>query len=191
MTGDSMKISRIALVLACFIGLTQLAWGQKPSPKAGSGILGYLDPQTGAFRPLAQTPATPEDEDALTATLPTTGTLVFTITVTIKPPLATGNTVTCVANASVSEGTIPPNIFSFTELGSATAPGTTSTRTCTVTINYSWPLLTPTTDKISLDIVVTAGTSIAQPIRSHTRNLLTIPVPASGKTTPLSAAVTL
>jgi hypothetical protein len=186
-----MKISRIALVLACFIGLAQLAWGQKPGAKAGSGIPGYLDPQTGAFRPLAQTPATPEEEDALATTAPTTGTLVFPITVTIKPPLAAGNTITCVANASVSEGTFPNPAVTYTEVGSATATGSGSPRTCTVTINYSWLLLTRTADKISLDIEVTAGTSITQPIRGHTRTLAPIPVPLSGTTTSTAAAVTL
>jgi len=188
MTGGNVKILRIMLVLACFIGLTQLAWSEKPSAKAGSGILGYLDPQTGAFRPLAQTPATPEDEDALAATAPTFGTLVFNITITVKS--AGLGTIRCVANASVNDRSLT-GFLTYTELGSATATGSGSTRTCTVTIPYSWPILAPTGDTISPDIDVTAGTSLTQPVRDHIRTLQPIKVPTSGKTTTFTAAVTL
>ena len=184
-----MKISRIMLVLACFIGLTQPAWSQKAGDKAGSGIPGYLDPQTGTFRPLAQTLAAPEDTEALAAVAPTTGTLVFTITITVSSKNV-GSSITCVANASVSEGTFP-NAFTFTEVGSVPAPTSGSPRICTVTIPYSWPLSNRTSDVIMPDIDVFAGTSLAQPVRGHTRNLSPKPVPLSGATTSFTANVTL
>jgi hypothetical protein len=189
MTGDSMKISRIALVLACFIGLSQSAWSQKPSEATSHGILGYLDPQTGAFRPLAQTPATPESEDALAAA-PAFGSLVFNITITVKSTNLGSDTIGCGANASVFEATGQ----SIEESAFVAATGTGATRTCKVTIPYSWPLSTPTTDSITLGIDVGAAassSSLASPIRSHTRSLPPIKVPLGGATTTFTVAVTI
>lgn len=186
-----MKFSRIMLVLACFIGLTQPAWSQKSPAKAGNGILGYLDPQTGAFKPLVQAPASPEEADALAAIVPTTGTLVFNITITVKSSIGT-DTVACDANADVFEALTSQSIG---ETGLVTATGSGGTRTCKVTIPYSWLLSTPGSDSVSLNIDVFAATStnlLQQPARGHTQSLPPIKVPTlGGTTTTFTVAVTL
>ena len=58
----------------------------------------------------------------------------------------------------------------------------------------SWPLSTPTTDSITLGIDVGAAassSSLASPIRSHTRSLPPIKVPLGGATTTFTVAVTI
>jgi hypothetical protein len=59
-----MKIRYFILVSACIMGLTQPVWGQKVNQTATPGsILGYLDPKTGAFRPLVQNPVETGDAE--------------------------------------------------------------------------------------------------------------------------------
>jgi hypothetical protein len=184
-----MKISRLMLILACFIGLTQLVWGQKPAEAAGNDILGYLNPQTGAFRPMAQTSAATADAEALAALTPTGGTLVFNITITLKSAL-TADTFGCNANADVFDSGLD-----YHENAAITATGSGTSRTCKVTIPYSWTLATPTTDTVTLGINVADLSYITSklpvPSRSHSRSLPPIKVPLGGATTTFNIAVTL
>lgn len=191
MTGSQAKISRIALVLACFIGLTQLAWAQKPAEAPTHGISGYLDPQTGAFRPMAQTPAVTTDTEALAALAPTGGTLVFNITITFKSALGT-DTIGCSANADVFDS----GLDYHEDAGvTVTAGAVGTTKTCKITIPYSWPLATAATDTAALGVNVTDLSFIALklpvPTRSHSRSLPPIKIPLGGATTTLTVAVTL
>jgi hypothetical protein len=74
-----MRTSRIILVCACLVGLTQPArsqQSQQAKPTAPHGVPGYLDPQTGAFTPMPQRSV--ENEEELAATTPTTGKFVIT-----------------------------------------------------------------------------------------------------------------
>jgi hypothetical protein len=46
-----MKLTKPVLVCTCCLIAALVAWSQATDNPARPGILGYLDPQTGAFRP--------------------------------------------------------------------------------------------------------------------------------------------
>jgi hypothetical protein len=183
-----MKIWNLIFVCSCFVGLTQSVWSQKANEPAKPGILGYLDPRTGAFRPVAQNPAENEVTEPIT---PTTGKFVFHFTITIASTNLGSDTIVCAADAAVFESA---NLFSVTESATVKATVTGSTATCTVTIPYSWPLKTASTDTVSLNFEVLAvgGTSTGgQPTRNSSQSLPTIKVPANGATTTETLASTI
>jgi len=176
------------MVLICSLGVaTTTSWGQAANSQATTGILGYLDPHTGAFRPL---PAAVPQDDELPAATVFTGTVTVTITITVKTTTLTN--FTCSAEVSVADGstTISPVFFGETDTVAAT--GTGSTRTCKLSIPYSWGLTTQSTDNMqtSYNVFGTAGTA-GLPQRTSSRSPLdTRKVPANGTITALTAAVT-
>lgn len=174
------------LLLVCCLVAVPAAWGQAANVQAHRGILGYLDPQTGAFRPV---PAPAVEDEELPAATTFTGTISLTITITVKS--ASVSSFTCTATTDVTDGTISP-VF-FEESNTVAATGTGSTRTCKLSIPYSWSLTTQTTDNMntSYSVVAVTGTT-GLPQRTATRSPLdTRKVPANGATTTLTAAVTI
>jgi hypothetical protein len=176
-----MRIAKSILVCVCLLGLVQPVWSQKANEPAKPGILGYLDPNTGAFRPLVQNPV--EDEEVEPALAPTTGTFVFNFTITIASKNLGVDTIVCTASASTFEAT---GLFSATETASVKATVTGSTGKCTVTIPYSWPLKTAASDTVTLNYTVNAvppAASAGEIARGSFQSLPTIKVPATGATT--------
>jgi hypothetical protein len=190
-----MRIAKSILVCVCLLGLAQPVWSQKPNEtaKPTPGILGYLDPKTGAFRPLVQNPV--EDEEVEPALAPTTGTLVFNFTITIASKNLAGDTIICSAYASTSEFSSAGVGVSANETASVKATVTGSTAKCSVTIPYSWPLKTASTDTVSLNYIVeavnTSTTAAGELARSSSQNLPTIKVPKTGATTTETIASTI
>jgi hypothetical protein len=182
-----MRITKLLLICLCCVVVALSVWGQTGNARAQSGILGYLDPHTGAFRPVP--PAAQEDADAPTTTT-FTGTVTLTITITLK---TTGLTnFTCTEEVSV-EDAITTSLRFFSESNSVLATGTGTTRTCKLSIPYSWGLTTQSSDNMTTtySVVGTTGTT-GLPSRTSTLSPLdTRKVPASGATTALTAAVTL
>jgi hypothetical protein len=177
------------LVCLCCLIAVSAAWGQTANSASKPGILGYLDPVTGAFRPV---PAVTEENlaEAPAATL-FTGTITLTITVTLKTTALTN--ITCNADSVVEDNltTLTPRFI--TETNTVAATGSGATRTCKLSIPYSWSLLTSASDSISTSYSVSGSvgtTGLPQRI-SSLRPLDTRKVPASGTTTALTAAVTL
>ena len=183
-----MRLAKLLSIYMCCFIAASAAWGQAANIKAKPGILGYLDPQTGAFRPLPQAPA--DDEDLSRAGTVFTGTVSVTITVTLKTTTITN--VTCEISTSTNDAVTTTPTF-YEETNSVTATGSGTTRTCKLSIPYSWVLATATTDTMSTGYVVIGGTSATSPAsRTATRTPLdTRKVPANGATTTLTAAVTL
>jgi hypothetical protein len=180
-----MRITKLLLVGMCCLIAAPAVWGQAATSPARPGILGYLDPRTGAFRPIA--PAA-EDDAELPAATTFTGTVTVTITITVKTTALT--TFTCSASVSANDGTTSPVFFDETNTVAATGTGTT--RTCKLSIPYAWSLTTQSTDNMttSYSVFGTAGTT-GLPQRTSTRTPLdTRKVPANGATTPLTASVT-
>lgn len=167
-------------VLTLFLALAcgQIAAGQTSPDKAPGGILGYLDPKTGAFRPLAKS----QQEIPEAAVTPTTGKFVFHITVSIQSTFAAGTPIVCSANASTYDTT---NFLYFDEEASVTAQQTGATATCSIVIPYSWPLSTPAADSVTLSYTVSAGVfeSSKTLTRMLNHSLPGIKVPAHGATT--------
>ena len=185
-----MRISKLLLVCVCCVIAVPAALGQTAKSQAHQGILGYLDPHTGAFRPVA--PAVQDNAELAAPVAPTTGTVTLTITVTLK---TTGITkVTCNMITSV-EDAITTSPKSIIEEDTVNATGSGSTRTCTLSIPYSWPLATAGSDTMSTDYTVTGSsgtTTTTLPIRSSSLSPVdTRKVPSSGTPTSLTAAATL
>jgi hypothetical protein len=181
-----MRITKQLLLCVCCLGIAvPTAWGQAANSQATTGILGYLDPHNGAFRPIA---SAVEDDASLPAATVVGGTVTVTITITVKTAGLTN--FTCSANVSVFDGTTSPTTFEETNTVAAT--GTGSTRTCKLSIPYSWSLTTPTNDSMMTGYTVGGNTgTTGLPQRTSLRSPLdSRKVPANGAITALTAAVT-
>jgi hypothetical protein len=180
-----MRITKLLLICMCCLIVAPAVWGQTANSSAKPGILGYLDPNTGAFRPV---PASDETTDALTTF---GGTITVSFAITVK---STGLTnVGCTIEVSVLDA-LTSGARSYGESATAAASGTGTTRTCKVTLPYAWALATQASDSMTTSYFVTgSGGSVSAPVaRSSTLSPLdTRKVPANGATTALTAAVTL
>jgi len=110
-----------------------------------------------------------------------TGKFVFEFTITIESGIPTSVPIYCIGNAFTRDEGI--NILQ--DVASVTASRSGSTATCTVTVPYSWPLTTPSSDQASLGYEIIAGTSSAiRPVGDSSFNWFAkIPLPANGATT--------
>jgi hypothetical protein len=182
-----MRITKLLLICVCCVVVVPAVWGQVASAPATHGILGYLDPETGAFRPVPS--AAEESPDLAAASTTFTGTVTVTLTITLK---TTGLTnITCTEQVSVLDAiTTSPRVLA--ESNSVAATGTGTTRTCKLSIPYSWGLTTQPSDNMTTGYSVIGVTGTTAPQRTSTLSPLdTRKVPANGAITALTAAVTL
>lgn len=183
-----MKVSKLLLMCLCCVLAVPAVWGQA-ADSAAKGILGYLDPSTGTFRLAA--PAIDENGDPTPATV-FTGTVNLTITVTLK---TTGLTsISCTANTNTEDALTTTTPRAIAESDTVLATGTGTTRTCKLSIPYSWSLTTQASDTMSTSYTVNgaATTTGTPPLRSSTLSPVdSRKVPASGAITTLTANVTL
>lgn len=184
-----MKFATLLLMSAALTGFAHIGWGQDAAqePSIGNadvspGILGYLDPKTGAFKPAAQVAETP----AATFTA-VDGEFEFKIAITIKSSIATTTSLLCEAHASTFDTV---GGISHTETAIVAASRSGSTATCTVLIPYAWALAGASTDSVSRDYSVIAG-SATTPSRISTHTVPPIKVPANNATTVDTVAVTI
>jgi hypothetical protein len=182
-----MKITKLLLICICCVMAVPAVWGQAAASAAKPGILGYLDPATGAFRPV---PPVVDDSAEVPALTTFGGTITVTLTITVKTTGLT--TFTCTAATSVLDQlTSAPRSYSETDAVAATGTGTT--RTCKLSIPYSWALGTQASDMMSTTYYV-LGSATAPTVNQRTSGLSPLDarkVPASGTITALTAAVTL
>jgi hypothetical protein len=181
-----MRITKLLLICMCSVMVAPAVWAQTANSQAKPGILGFLDPHTGAFRPV---PAAAEESPDAPAATTFTGTINVTITITLK---TTGLTnIICSEEVSVTDGTTSPSFFS--ESNSVAATGSGTTRTCKLSIPYSWSLTTQSSDNMTTSYVVvgtTGTTGLPQRSSSHAP-LDTRKVLGNGGMLGLTAAVTL
>jgi hypothetical protein len=181
-----MRITKLSLICTCFVMVASAVWGQTANRPAKPGILGYFDPQTGTFRPV---PSAADGDSDLPAATTFTGTVTLTLTITLKTAGLTN--FTCSEDVSVTDGTTSPSFF--TESNTVAGTGSGTTRTCKLSIPYSWSLTTQASDNMTTNysVVGTTGTT-GLPQRSSSHFPVdTRKVPANGATTTLTAAVTL
>jgi hypothetical protein len=179
-----MNVSRIIVGAAVCVLLSNLAWGQDAISANNHEALGYFDYSTGVFRPIGQ--MGDFDSESAAANIPQTGTITVNFTITIKSGVPSTSPISCSVLASVTDiSTAGINIIS--ETATVTATRTGNTAKCTVTIPYSWQVLTPATTKVSLayNINATKGTAAATDLllRSSNGSIASIPIPANGSTT--------
>jgi hypothetical protein len=183
-----MRITKQLLLCVCCLGIAvPTAWGQAASSQAATGILGYLDTHTGAFRPV---PPAVEDDASLPAATVVGGTVTVTITITVKTAGLTN--FKCIASVSAFDGAATGSPTIFDESNTVAATGTGSTRTCKLSIPYSWSLTSQATDTMSTSYTVLGSTgATGLPQRTSDRSPLdSRKVPANGAITALTAAVT-
>jgi hypothetical protein len=200
----SMQIRRmipgrvlLSLLAVLVFGLGPFSYGQFASKaRPAQRTLGYYDPATGKFEPLASA----QDSDA-PPVVATTGTLVFKFTITVKSVIPKNSVIGCSADADVSDS----SGFSADEHGTGVAKLVSGdTYSCSVTIPYSWLLSSPTTDTIFLDttadiaygyeVTATNGSATTiEPVddRVSTHSVPSIKVPATGATTTETITYTL
>ena len=120
-----------------------------------------------------------------------TGTVTITITVTLKTTAIT--TVTCTGSVLTEDGATTASPTIYEESDTVTATGSGTTRTCKVSVPYSWSLSSQSSDTMSISYTVlgTEGTTQALERTTNRSPLATDKVPANGATTALTAAVTL
>jgi len=170
--------------------------GQGPAagqaPPAGHGIIGTLDPQTGAFKPLINPTVVEDLEAAPEITTPTTGTFKVNFTITVKSTIPSADVIGCSVTASTIDLTSGHVIE---EIAGVAATRAGSSATCTVTIPYSWVLTTPLTDTVSLTYAITSpsgGTGAsAFPNRYSYQTISNGKVPVSGATTTINLNATI
>jgi len=183
-----MKITKLLLICMCCLIVSPAVWGQASKTPSKPGILGFLDPTTGAFRPVP--PASEEGPDTAAPTT-FTGTITATLTITLKTTALTN--VLCSADTIVFDAaaTVSPRFYFETD--SVAATGTGATRTCTLKIPYAWSLFTQSSDSMTTNYVVsgTTGTTGLPARSSGLSPLDTRKVPANGTLTALTANVTL
>lgn len=180
-----MRVTKLLWIAMCFLLAAPAVWSQATTTTSRLGILGYLDPQTGAFRPVPQAAA--EDIEAPAAA--TIGGTIATLTITLKTTTLTN--ITCSAAVSALDGTTSP-VF-FEESNTVVATGTGTTRTCKLTIPYSWSLASAASDSMTTGYTVlgSAGTTLARQ-RTASRSPLDVrKVPANGAIAARTASVTL
>jgi hypothetical protein len=124
------------------------------------------------------------------------GKLVFNFTITVDSTFATTTPIYCEVGASLADDAVSATGREITESAAATATRTGSTAKCTVTIPYSWSLVTPSTDIVFLSYTIIAAnvstTSIPTvALRTTGQSLPSIPVPANETTTTQSIAATI
>jgi hypothetical protein len=172
-TGESMKrlTTLLFAVVSCF-ALSPALLGQTATAAPTQARVAH--------------PAISAEEIKAAATV-YTGKFVFEFTVTVDSVLYGTDTYICTADASVDDvGTTGDNFYTETAAVSAYRSGTTVK--CTVTIPYSWTLVSGTTDMVSIDYAITApgpgsSTTYILPSRTTTHTLGSIKVPLSGSTT--------
>ena len=162
-----MRIAKVLLIGLCCLAVAP-AWAQTANSAAKTGVLGFFDPQTGAFRP-AQTIG----EDVEPAAVATFG---GTINVTLT---------------TVLDGTT--SFTNYFETDTVAATGTGATRSCKLVIPYSWSLASQLTDFMSTSYHVSGGAgATGLPQRTAGRSPLdNRKVPANGTITNLTANVTI
>ena len=166
-----------AFLWSSILGLSWVISASAGNQVGAPTTIGYLDPHTGALLPLV---TTTEGSESPAASTEIEGELKITGTVTIVSPSITSTTpISCGATAIIVSDANGP----ISEEASSTASRSGSTATCTVLIPYEWLLASPTTDKVSLSVTVTAE-SVAT--RIHTHQVATFIVPAEGTTTSFS-----
>ena len=188
-----MRFSKLLFTCMCWLLGVAAVWGQAANSQSANGagkpgILGHYDPKTRVFRPLPQARDGAVEPPPLTTV---TGTITATITITlVSSGIANPG---CVLTVGVQDAVSTGGPRSLSEASVVAATGTGSTRTCTVSVPYSWSLATQSSDFMQTSYEITGlplltakppdRTSVLAPLDTRA-------VPANGTTTTLNISVT-
>ena len=182
-----MKFMKTLIAAAGFLALAAGSFAQTAASQESAPTFGYMDAKTGMFHTLSR-PLPSAETPAVT---PTTGKIVFNVTITISSALPASAVITCLATGGVADAATGE----FSNVAAVTAKKTGTTATCTVSVPYSWDLATPAKDIVEFDLSVeaTSGTlgSATFYEEAFTAPAITIKVPANGATTTETIATTI
>jgi len=177
-----MRFSKMVLVCICLLGLTQPArsqqteGSQKKEGAAEQGIPGYLDPRTGAFKPMAKAPLEESDIEVTS----TAGDFKVTYNITVKSSIPSTAPVLCTFETFVSD---IGSGLTMSDTMTVAATGSGSSRSCSLDMFYSWPLSTPGNDMVTLSYSVDAtGTGTGTFKERVSTQSLPSKKPANGQT---------
>ena len=183
-----MKITKLFCTIVCLLGLVAVSFAQNIESKKTPGIMGYLDPRTGAFHSMPAVDSGSPDVPLAA----TTGKFVVSFTITVASTIAATAKIACISTASLVDVTTS-NFIEEEAAVVATRSGTTAT--CTVNIPYSWNLGSASSDKVtltySIQAPVEASATTQFPQRLSTQSIGTISVPANGATTNETVTATI
>jgi hypothetical protein len=168
----------------CLVALAVCAWGQNPTISQ-SRVPVQIDPTTGQFRLLQP------DVEVLPLATPITGKFVVNFKITVASTLPATDVISCGVSSTLLD---VGSTFEIFETATVAATRSGSTATCTVTLPYSWTLLTSTTDMVLLSYEILApATTVGSPLpnRSSNHGFANIHVPASGATTTFNLTPTI
>lgn len=188
-----MRISKLLFTCMCWLLGVAAVWGQAANSQSANGqgkpgILGHYDPQTRIFRPLPQARDSAVEPLVLTTF---TGTINVTFTITLKSSSISNPA--CIVFMDVQDAATTSSLRRLTEIGIVASTGSGSTRTCTVSIPYSWGLATQSSDMMQTSYEITALPLGAAKPPDRTSILIRLDnrkVPANGTITTLTASVT-
>ena len=171
-----MNYTRSILVGLCLFGLSIAGWGQTLS----RGIPGFLDPNTGTFKPMPSLVNT----DNLPPVTPTKGRIVLSLVAGIRSALPANEVYSCGISVTTFDTT---SGLAFEESAQIAATLSGINEVCVITLPYSWDLTSPGSDSMSISYSVTAvGPTNGLPARQLNHGVANIPVPATGATTTYS-----
>ncbi len=183
-----MRRQLLLLLFVCLATLPTLAQASASNKPTGRSIPGTYDPKTSLFTP---TPAVvASDANAAAATI-FGGKLVFNFTITVSSTLPAADVITCSAGATLID--LGAGIV-ILEDATSKATRTGATATCAVTIPYSWGLTTASTDKMSLNYIISGGgttAATALPSRLSSQGLGNFAIPANGVTSTFTVKATI
>lgn len=170
-----MKVGMIAFLATGLIGFTQSIGGSEQTVAVGTV------PRYPARPPVVQPMF--QRYNFSGPLLASTGKFVYMMTISVKSAIPSGDVISCVGTAEVSDVSTG-RVIEETAGVAATRSG--SSASCTVTIPYSWALGSAGSDHVLLGFdIVTPATAVGAPLpsRSSIQQFATISVPANGSTT--------
>jgi hypothetical protein len=168
--------TRSVLIGLCLFGLLASGWSQDSTNTVTPGIPGFLDPQTGLFKPM---PLVPDGYSDLTNTSQTSGKIVLTLTTTLTTSFPTSEVFSCGLNATVAD-VVSGLTFSDTIFVTATKSG--NTLSCTVTLPYGWDLASASQDIMLVLYTVNATNGTGNPTRVAQHGVASVHGVPSGTT---------
>jgi len=175
--------TRSIFVCLCLFGLLVTGWSQHSTNTVTAGIPGFLDPQTGSFKPM---PLVEGEGIDLANTSQTSGKIVLTLTATLTTSFPTTAAFSCGLNATAAD-VISGLTFSDTIFVTATKNG--STLSCTLTLPYAWDLASPTQDVMLVLYTINVASGTGNQLRVAQHGVASVHSVPSGTTSYTRSAV--
>jgi hypothetical protein len=193
----NVKTMKFVLAMACVLGLAASCFAQSADTNAVTNRMSGMQAAKARVQALKAAQAKVHEQSSAETPVAAglvSGTLTFTVTISLHPGFPSTSKIYCYIDASTNEYSAEPT-GSFDANAYVTATISGSTATCTTSIKYGWWLASPSTDSLDeyVDIYTIYGTYGTAPYWENTSdwtNSVT-GVPASGSTTSVKVSTAL